>query len=276
METFAQHEIIKDDDKLPVFFGLHENCKLMATHWHEHIEILYQLQGQMTAVVQSADYLLNPGDLLIVNTNELHRTKSLMPRAPYLLIQISLQRLQEMLPAFEIVHFDNFIPAVKIDALPELKSAFRHMRDVYLAKDEGWSLLFMAKLYEVLYLLYRNFSRQTKPAAVQSSHRDLQRVIDVMKWAQDNYMDRISLSQAAEFLGVSKEHFCRIFRKYTGQTFLDYLNCYRASRVYEEMHVSDANLSTLMERNGVTNYKVFMQTFREMYGGTPRQLRYNK
>lgn len=276
MEAFAQHEIIKNDDKLPVFFGIHDNCKLMATHWHEHVEILYQLQGQMSAVVQSVNYLLNPGDMLIVNGNELHRTKSLMPRTPYLLIQISFQRLQEMLPSFEIVRFENFIPAAKIDALPELKAAFWRMRDIYLSREGGWSLLFMAKLYEVLYLLYQNFSRQTKPVANQTSHRDLQRIVDVMKWVQENYAEKLSLSQASEFIGVSREHFCRIFRKYTGQTFLDYLNCYRASRVQEELQISDENLSTIMENNGVTNYKVFMQTFREMYGATPRQLRYKK
>lgn len=276
MEAFAQHEIIKNDDKLPVFFGIHDNCKLMATHWHEHVEILYQLQGQMSAVVQSVNYLLNPGDMLIVNGNELHRTKSLMPQTPYLLIQISFQRLQEMLPSFEIVRFENFIPAAKIDALPELKAAFWRMRDIYLSREGGWSLLFMAKLYEVLYLLYQNFSRQTKPAANQTSHRDLQRIVDVMKWVQENYTQKLSLSQASEFIGVSREHFCRIFRKYTGQTFLDYLNCYRASRVQEELQISDENLSTIMENNGVTNYKVFMQTFREMYGATPRQLRYKK
>ena len=79
---------------------------------------------------------------------------------------------------------------------------------------------------------------------------------------------------AADYLCVSKEHFCRIFRKYTGQTFLKYLNCFRAARLYEDLYSSDASLASIMEKNGITNYKVFSRTFREMYGKTPRQARY--
>lgn len=272
----AQHEIVDNNGEIPVYFNINRKCHYITMHWHEHIEMIYQLDGRMTATAQGEQYELKPGDMLIVNQNELHRTISLGADAPYVLIQISVQRLREMMPAFEIVHFKNYISAEEISAFPEVIQAFRQMKQAYLSQNDGYTLLFMANLYKVLYVLYRNFAYQMRPDSNEGNNRDLQRIADVMEWIQNNYRQKLTLREAAGLLGISKEHFCRIFRKYTGQTFLEYLNCYRTSRFWEDMQTSGKSFTELMEQNGILNYKVFIQTFRQMYGKTPRELRYGK
>lgn len=43
--------------------------------------------------------------------------------------------------------------------------------------------------------------------------------------------------------------------------------------LYEELKTSDLSLTLLMEQNGLTNYKTFIRTFKELYGTTPRSIR---
>ena len=270
----AQHEIVDLDRQLPVSFNIYQKCHYMATHWHEYVEIVFQISGGMAAVVQGGFYELSPGDLLIVNENELHRTKSLSGQAPYILIQIPVQYLREIIPSFDTVRFQNYIPARELSAAAPLGDALLRMREAFREKEDGWTLRFLEGLYGMLYLLYKDFSCRMKPDCRQEGGRDLQRMIDLMGWIQSNYQRKLTLMDAADYLCVSKEHFCRIFRKYTGQTFLKYLNCFRAARLYEDLYSSDASLASIMEKNGITNYKVFSRTFREMYVKTPRQARY--
>jgi AraC-like DNA-binding protein len=103
--------------------------------------------------------------------------------------------------------------------------------------------------------------------------RDIKRMTQVMDWIQENYHQPVTLGEAAERAGLSREYFCRMFKRYTGQTFLEYLNAERAMHLYNSLKTSDASLTLLMEQNGITNYKVFMRAFKKLYGSTPQTIR---
>ncbi|HIR28780.1 MAG TPA: helix-turn-helix transcriptional regulator [Candidatus Choladousia intestinigallinarum] len=95
----------------------------------------------------------------------------------------------------------------------------------------------------------------------------------IIDWLQENYRQPLTLSQAALHLGLSKEYFCRIFRQYTGETFLEYLYLLRTISFYQELPASDLSIPLLMEKNGITNYKVFLRVFKKLYGTTPQKAR---
>ncbi|MCQ4833424.1 helix-turn-helix domain-containing protein, partial [Hungatella sp. SL.1.14] len=78
---------------------------------------------------------------------------------------------------------------------------------------------------------------------------------------------------AAEILTAQALGSCRLFKKYTGQTFLAYVNSVRTMNFYEDLLKSDESITQLMVQNGLTNYKVFMRIFKEMYGTTPQKIR---
>lgn len=86
-------------------------------------------------------------------------------------------------------------------------------------------------------------------------------------------MEPLTLTQAASYLGFSREYFCRLFKKFTGQTFLEYVNNIRAMKLYDDLNTSTESITSLMEKHGITNYKVFLRTFRELYGTTPQKIR---
>ena len=69
------------------------------------------------------------------------------------------------------------------------------------------------------------------------------------------------------------EYFCRLFKKYTGQTFLEYLNDVRTMQLAKELIQSDDTITVLMEKHGLTNYKVFLRTFHKLYGMSPQKYR---
>ena len=109
------YETIHETDLLHVRFELQDApAFVFPAHWHEYVEILYLIRGQFSAIVQATEYRLNEGDLIIINSGDLHMTRS--NTCTYLLLQISASQMRQYLPDFDTMRFDTaesfrFIPA---------------------------------------------------------------------------------------------------------------------------------------------------------------------
>ena len=281
------HELIHEVDHLPVFISTPERgtctqgCdhrtdgQTVSAHWHEHLEFLWLTEGRLTAVVQADTYELEPGDLLIINSGELHMTKvdRHYSHCPYVLIQLPVQMLEAYFPGKEGLRFSTLIPSADIQAEPMLLNALEQMRRLYQENNDGYQLLFQARFCEFLYALYTQHCAAALQQTENAASRDMKRVMEVMTWVRQHYREPIRLEDAADRLSISKEYFCRIFKKYTGQTFLDYLCMTRTTHLYEQLQTTDLSIPELMERNGLNNYKTFLRTFHCLYGATPQKIR---
>ena len=248
----ATHEIVEETDRLPVFFSTSRRgsctsfscssaslcCSSTLTiplHWHEYVEFIYLLEDTMDASVQSDRYELRPGDLL---------------------------------------HFTTCIRAADLQRTPQLLTMLLSMRQLFEEAKDGYQLLFTARLYEFLHILYEHYCTRTAPRPADTpAGRDQRRVAEIVEWTQAHFREPLTLEDAAGHLGISREYFCRIFKKHTGQTYLAFLCATRTMNLYNQLLASDLPIPLLMEENGLTNYKTFLRTFRDMYGTTPQRLR---
>lgn len=264
------YETIHETDLLHVRFEVQDApAFVFPAHWHEYVEILYLVKGQFSAIIQATEYKLEEGDLIIINSGDLHMTRS--NTCTYLLLQISASQLRQYLPSFDSTRFDTLIPHSEQDA--PLRNLLLEMNEIRLHPTDSYQLLFTARLYEFLYHLCRSYAHQIPTSSLTGSQRDLQRVTHVMNWVKLHYPESLTLEDAADSLALSKEYFCRLFKKYTGQTFLEYLNDVRTMHLYEDLKNSDETITVLMEKNGLSNYKIFMRTFKKLYGSTPQKMR---
>lgn len=281
------HELVEETDHLPVYISTpirgscSQGCQhrsdgmTVSAHWHEYVEFIWLREGHLTAVVQADTYELEPGDLLIVNSGELHMTKISQRNAvcPYVLIQLSAQCMAEYFPGKEGIRFSPFVSSRVIANEPVLLNALSEMQRLFEENEDGYQLLFRARFFEFLHALYKDHSTLAFKREENANTRDLNRVMDTVAWVQSSYRQPLKLEDAAGRLGISKEYFCRIFKKYTGQTFLDYLCMVRTTYFYEQLRSSEDSIPDLMERNGLTNYKTFLRTFHCLYGASPQKLR---
>ena len=282
------HELVEEADHLPVYFaspgrktGCTQGCQhnvdgvTVSAHWHEYVEFLWLREGHLTAIVQADIYELEPGDLLVINSGELHMTTYSGSRdhCSYVLIQLAAQCLGQYFPGKEGLQFTTLIRNREIEGDAALLRSLSAMQRLFEENEDGYQLLFRARFCEFLHAMYKGYSTATLRRTENSTTRDLNRVMDTVAWVQGHFREQLSLEDAAEHLNISKEYFCRIFKKYTGQTFLDYLCMIRTTRFYEQLQSSDLSIPVLMEQNGLTNYKTFLRTFRGLYGTTPQKVR---
>lgn len=271
------YEIIQENNRLPARFEkVSAPAQTITAHWHEYLEILFIISGCMTAVIQAETYQLSEGDFLIINSKDIHLTQTHGNQTSYILLQISARQMQQFFPDFASLRFATRIHGNTIHpdtSSRTLTSYIMEMLEIYEKKEDGYPLLFTARLHELLYCLYRNHSHWMTPDSQEANHRDFSRIIRTMKWVEEHYQEPLSLEQAAGNLGISREYFCRIFKKYTSQSFLEYLGDVRVMHLCEELIHSEDSITNLMAKHGITNYKIFLRSFKKIYGETPQKMR---
>ena len=153
------HEHVEETDHLPVYISTPgrssctQGCQhradgmTVSAHWHEYVEFIWLQEGHLTAIVQADTYELEPGDLLIVNSGELHMTKISRQNAhcPYVLIQLSAQCLSEYFPGKEGIRFSPFLSREEIQANSVLYESLSAMQRLFEENEDGYQLLFQAK-----------------------------------------------------------------------------------------------------------------------------------
>ncbi len=281
----AEYENVLDDHPGKLHFTFVNTWdQLLPAHWHEHLEIVYVTGGAITASINDVSYELKKGDIFLVNSNDIHYTYT-HEDARYFLLQIPPVHLERVSPRWNSLKFQEFIPGESEDGEKnrnmvraclnsQMAEIFHEIDGLYQEKKEGYHLLVLAAVYRLLFLLYTEGIRTEEEAS--GSHgalRDLERMKLCMEYVQAHYGETISLADAAGLLSITPEHFCRLFRKYTGQTFLAYVNQIRMEHFYNDLLETDENITFLLDKNGITNYKGFLLKFKDRYGQSPKAVR---
>lgn len=269
-----EHEIINDDTSLQLLFQLvHTDNDYSPLHWHSHLEIIFVLNGYMTAFINDKKYTLKKEDMLIVSPRELHSTKA-FGKADYILLQIPYDYLSRTLNQAALIQFQAYFPSITMNATQKkLRDCLFALSDAYSRKEDGYQLYFSSVVYEFLYILYKNYSKKIAKEVKEKENRNFERIEETIQFVKTNYQKEISLQDVAGLLNVSPEYFCRLFKKHTGQTFLEYVNAIRLIHFYHDLMQTNYSITDLLERNGITNYKVFIRMFKETYHTTPNKLR---
>lgn len=274
------HETITDDNLTQFYFSeVDAKNELLLAHWHNHLEIICLSEGTMTAYINENSYNLTAGDILVINPKDIHYTHALGD-CHYYLLQIPAVHLERISHDWKLLHFMEFIPSSSDSDLESLNrkltNIFNELTRLHNSRHEGDNLLLLIQLYKFLHILYTMNSYVISAQSRNRTARDFTRIEQSMQYVKKNFKHQITLKEIADYIMVSPEYFCRLFKKYTGQTFFNYLAQIRLLNFYQDLMHTEESITYLLEKNGITNYKQFMTMFKKAYGTTPHRLRTDK
>lgn len=270
------HEIITPKSGLPVYFDIYNTYnQLVPSHWHNHIEVLYMVHGTMQVVLNEEKYTLTENDLFVVNSGDIHLTRS-PGNAEILLLQIPYELLGNSISGDDTLRFKEYYPKSELTGDPVFEDMIHHllrMKVLYEQCEDGYQFLFCSSLNLFLYTLYSNYSIRENIGNKTKIEKHLLRLKEIIDYVQQNYMEPLTLKEVSSLVALNQEYFCRSFKKYTGFTFMEYVNLVRLSHIHNDILTTDDSITIIQERHGFTNYKVFNRMFKEAYGCTPSKLR---
>lgn len=276
MEPFR--EIIQmPDTPVPVraFIRSYKNEERIYVHphWHSAVEVLYILKGKASQQINNNLFDANEGNLVIIQGDQIHSTYTSMDKNNEILV---IQFEPEIYKFFSATTESISFPELLNTADSSIKEAIVIINDIIdeiTIKNIGYELFIKAAVLKLAAILLRNFNlNNRKKADSFQLNRAKDMLKNTFKLIDENYSNTITLNQAVIASNLSVPHFCRLFKKYTGKSFINYLTFYRLSKA-EEMLLAPKSITEIAFDCGFGSITSFNRAFKKFKGCKPSEYR---
>lgn len=252
-------------------------------HWHEDIEWIYIIEGEMNYEINGKKVLLKKNDCIIVNSTQMHFGYA-NKKQDCLFICILFH---PSLLHFNAHLYERFVkPFIECSALEyihyasaslEGKTISKHLLDIFSLKEQALPayefevLEHFIAIWKIVYIQFQSQINQKN----ETSDTDIVIQKRMVSHIYQHYGEPLTLEDIASSVHVSKSKCCIIFRKYLQQSPIDFLNAYRLEVACNLLKSTDYTITQIATACGFNHLSYFSKIFYRKYNCTPREFRIN-
>jgi len=248
-------------------------------HHHEGYEIYYLYNGYRSMSVAGREFLLRPGDLLLLPPGVAHQSWPVegMPQH-HVVINLGSTYLDSYLAQNHMRELEELLSGG--ERLLRLSSNQQYQLDMQLhalqqeltGQKVGADYAVQAHVCLLLLFLLRSLENEitTHSAGTHRRRSDMQQVASFI---EEHYADPISLAGIAKIFATNASALSRSFRRYMGVPPIHYLNRVRVQAAKALIENTDMSLTEVCSKVGYESLTYFGRVFREFTGVTPSQYR---
>lgn len=244
-----------------------------APHWHDDLEFLLVLSGEMSYNVNGEVLVLHAGEGIYVNSRQLHHGFSkerneceficvvLHP----LLLCITREFEQDyVLPLLEN---PNLAHLKLTDRIPWQKEILQFISDAHQMSGEKNAPLHIVSLFlKTWTLLHENIGTLATPK-VQNA--DLFLLKTMMSFVQKHFREKITLADIAASGAVGQSKCCKLFSHYIQCTPNAYLIRYRLEKSLWYLENTTDSITEIAQNVGFSGSSYFAETFQKYFHQSP-------
>ena len=254
-----------------------------SKHTHDFEDIVVIASGSAKQYVNNEEYTVSAGDVFVVKGDALHYYKDadnmmiynvgykpwiLKDFSPMLLKSSGYHSLFIFEPAYrrknhfsEKLHLDAEALASLVEMLEKLKA------ELLIENNE---LLVTGLFMQITGYLCRHFE------TAKNSHGDGILGKKIIDYIEEHLQETITLSDLADFSGMSKNGIIAMFLRLYGITPIKYINNIRLNKAKDLLKNSDKSVTEIAYECGFGDSNYFSRAFKAYRGMTPREYRLEK
>ena len=271
MNRDQQHELIVPNEDISFKMFLFEGKDggyFREKHWHRSVEIFAVLEGELEFFFNEEHIHLVKDEFVLVNSNELHAIHALYPNESVVL-QIPVSSFQRYYLNSSFIYFSRS----RIDTDSQVIQLIREMYDIYREKAFGYDFAVQSRFYQLLYLLVLKYRENSTDRNALQHYRKMDKLSEIADYIKDNYNQDITLDALSSVFGYAPTYISKMFQKYAGCSFKNYLTRIRLAHVVQDLVSSTEALDRIAARQGFPDRKALSKAFQNQYGMTPGQYR---
>ena len=201
---YYEQKIISDSE-FPVQMFVNDVGKKVwyfNQHWHEHIELHYVLEGRTTLRLGQREIPAREGNLVVVNSNELHAGYCDGTHMRVLVIIFDMGDFYKELADKNVI-FQSLVE--RDETIDAIMSA---IQKEYSEQRIGYRLICKGELLHLIVHLAREYAAEVLTERESDSRkRRLERLNTVLDYIQSNYTKQISNRELADIIHLSEDRF---------------------------------------------------------------------
>ncbi len=237
-------------------------------HWHEHIELLYFLNGRCSILNGDEEIDVEKGDLFIINSDYLHGVKCENRTSEFIFMIIDHNFCEAMgFPTNEVTFHKKINNKEIGELIVKIYEEKQNKKNFY---KEG------AKIYTLLILLnlFRNYIIKNN-----NQHNDSNKIKitkNIIKFLKKNYSKRITITDVEKYCGYTKYYLSRIFKEIRGKAIMAQLNDIRIEEAKKLLLNTELCINDISAKCGFDNQSYFGKVFKKITGCSPTDFRKQK
>ncbi|WP_300564167.1 AraC family transcriptional regulator [uncultured Acetatifactor sp.] len=266
---YYEQKIISDSE-FPVQMFVNDVGKKVwyfNQHWHEHIELHYVLEGRTTLRLGQREIPAREGNLVVVNSNELHAGYCDGTHMRVLVIIFDMGDFYKELADKNVI-FQSLVE--RDETIDAIMSA---IQKEYSEQRIGYRLICKGELLHLIVHLAREYAAEVLTERESDSRkRRLERLNTVLDYIQSNYTKQISNRELADIIHLSEDRFNHLFKESMGMPPLQYMNEVRMKKAMNLLKRKEGTVVEIADSVGFTDYNHFGRQFRRYYGCAPSEI----
>lgn len=259
-------------------YALMHSIENNISHWHDSIEIIEVIKGRFTCAIEGKRYILEEGDICIINSCAIHNLKTDEDNSYLKAYQISRELFTRSENIFrkyleKMINDERFAHTIlrKNDSHTEkMRNMLESIYDFVTNKPQAYELAVVGIVHLLLQKIY-NYYDNSKKINIETQDSFLYR--EMSRFIYSNYMYKISLEDIANKANVSKSKAINIFNKFAERSPVDFLNMYRIKVASEKLKDTNMTISEIAMDTGFNQASYFNRVFLREYNMTPSEYR---
>lgn len=267
MEVFEKHQRLNARDWIGTGQHIHVEKKRTGgvnMHWHNYFELEIVAEGTGQHILNGTVYPLQPGDAFFLTPTDFHEIAA---EDSLVLWNVSFdeemltERLLSCLLSTDMCRTYRFTD----NEFERLMMAVQLLQ--HECRTDGPCKKQLCE-YLVSCLLRSNPSRYSEG----HSSAQLDGIRMAVRYLELHFREKITLAQLADQAGFHPAYFSELFRRFTGETYIERLNSLRIS--YARMLLANGfSVSDACFASGFGSLSNFLATFKQRCQMTPREYR---
>ena len=269
------------DQNLPIllhkdFLSKYGDTDHFDCHWHDTVELLYFTKGEALIKCNSLEISAKEGDLIVINSNELHQGCCISESVEYYCIIFSTSLLQSRhedtceTKYISPISQNRILFKNKIENDEKVSTYIHEFVKEYESKKIGYEMAIKATLYQLLVLLLRNHAQLVLTTKEYTARmKNLSRLNIVLEYLENHFNEQITLNLLCSMTNISRFYFCRLFKSITGKAVREYLNQLRVNKAEALLEDGDVNVTETALLCGFDDVNYFSRLFKKYKNKTP-------
>lgn len=275
MQPIYENIAVAIDSSLKIATYHHgETCKLSNWHIHPEYELVYVKNGSGTIRIGNKTERYSNGILIFLGPNIPHIDfgNKDCPDNLEVVIQFGRELIEEKLTVFpefknikNLMHRSKSVLLFENDIRKDLSMQFEKFDGLNQAQRLILFIAILEKLSECD--TYRSI---LDPSSLQSfKTSDVKRLETIFEYVNESYDGTLTAGQMASHLGLTTNSFCRLFKRMTNKTFIQFVNEFRIRKATELFNETSLSVSEVMYQCGFNDASYFTKQFKKYQGVTP-------
>lgn len=258
----------------------HMYRRTAACHWHPELEYVIVREGRMAYFVNGKNYILLPGQGLIVNANRLHFGSAidgsecvfmLLVLHPLLLCSNAYTESRYIQPFIQ----DSGSDGVLLDGEDWHLTVKAHLERIFILSQELPSAHELEIQSEFLALWAQLYRNTVEKNGIHQPEEGIKPVMSMLNFIETHHTENITLKQIAAAGTVCRSKCFNLFKSMLGQAPIEYLRNYRIQKSLVLLADDKLSITDIATRCGFNGASYFTEVFHQMVGVTPSQYRQN-